>query len=232
MNVIPAPPAVPETDARLLDLWYEMMYLGCMTTMTLGWSLRLTGRKHMPASGPALVIANHQSFLDPVVVQLATRRQLVALARKTLFRNRFFGALIRSLRAVPIDQEGIGKEGIRAIAEQVRRGRAVLIFPEGSRTRDGALHEFRPGIHLLLKRAHAPIIPVGIAGAYDAWPIWRGYPIPAPLFLPPGRGTIAVAIGPPLEPRRYAELPREQAMQELGQQVRAVCEQAEKIRRH
>jgi 1-acyl-sn-glycerol-3-phosphate acyltransferase len=228
MNVESPPAAHP--SSRLQAAWFEVIYATCMATMTLGFSLRIFGQKHMPQRGPALVISNHQSFLDPIVVGLAARRQLVPLARKTLFRNRFFGALIRSLKAVPIDQDGIGKEGIRAIAEQLQYGRAVMVFPEGSRTPDGAMHEFRPGIHLLLKRAPAPIVPVGIAGAYDAWPVWRPYPIPVPLCPAGGRAAVTVVVGKPLDPRPYAEMPREKAMQELFVQVHRLYEEAEQAR--
>ena len=64
-------------------------------------------------------------------------------------------------------------------------------------TSDGQVQPLRPGIHLLIKKMAMPIVPIGIAGAYDAWPRWRAYPIPAPLFLPAGKGTIAVSVGPP-----------------------------------
>jgi 1-acyl-sn-glycerol-3-phosphate acyltransferase len=211
--------------------WYEAHLLACMATLSLGFSLRVAGWRNMPRTGPVLIISNHQSFLDPMIVGAAVRREIVPLARKTLFKNRFFGALISSLNAVPIDQDGVGKEGIRAIGAEIQQGRAVLIFPEGERTMDGALHDFRPGIHLLLKRTPALIVPVGIAGAYEAWPRWRPYPIPSPLCLPAGRGTIAAVVGKPLDPQRYAKLPREQAMRELQNRVRAECERAEKMRR-
>src|SRR4051812_18778336 len=101
----PTPPVAP-SPPRLQALWHELASLFSMATMTLGFSLRIVGRDNMPQTGPALVIANHQSYLDPILCGLAARRQLVPLARKTLFRNRFFAAFIRSLNAVPIDQEG------------------------------------------------------------------------------------------------------------------------------
>jgi len=147
------------------------------------------------------LIANHQSYLDPPLVGLAARRELVYLARKTLFDSRFFGALIRAYNAVPIDQEGIGKGGIRTILDQLAMRRAVLVFPEGERTRDGLMHPLKPGILLVIKKTQAPIVPVGVAGAYEAWPPSRPYPIPAPLFAPAPRGAIAVVVGEPLEPR-------------------------------
>jgi 1-acyl-sn-glycerol-3-phosphate acyltransferase len=231
--VSPAPRFLSPSPATssMQERWYDTVWLACLSAMTLGFSLRVTGQKNMPQTGPALVIANHQSFLDPIVVAMAARRPIVPLARKTLFRNPVFGALISSLYAVPIDQAGIGKEGLRTIAQQLHRGRAVLIFPEGARTSDGTMHAFRAGVHLVIKRAPAPIVPMGIAGAYDAWPIWRPYPIPSPLCFPPGRGTVAVAVGRPLDGQYFAELPREQAMRELAEPVRQVCAEAERIRR-
>src|SRR5262249_25498415 len=143
----------------------------------------------------------------------------------------WFAALIRSFNAVPIDQEGIGKDGIRTILAQLEQGRAVLVFPEGSRTPDGKLHELRPGIHLLLRRTQAPIVPLGIAGAYHAFPMWRKCPIPSPLFLPASERTIAVSIGPPLQAHRYAELPRDQAMAELQEAISCVHRAAYRLRR-
>jgi 1-acyl-sn-glycerol-3-phosphate acyltransferase len=202
-----------------------------MTTFTLGFSLRLAGCKYMPKDGPVLVIANHQSYLDPLLAGLAARRQLVYLARKTLFRNPWFGGLIRTFGAVPIDQEGVGKEGIKTILEQLQLGRPVLVFPEGERTHDGLLHALKPGIHLLIKRTQAPIVPMGIAGAFDAWPRFRRLPCPAPLCWPPGCGTLAVAMGKPIDARRYAEMPRDEALGELYGKIDEVWKAAECLRR-
>jgi len=135
------------------------------------------------------------------------------------------------MHAIPIDQESIGKEGIRAILEQLQDGKAVVVFPEGARTPDGNMLPLKPGIHLLIKRTQAPIIPIGIAGAYDAWPIWRAYPIPAPLFLPTRPGAIAVSLGKPIEAKRYAEMPRDEALQELLEKIHIEQLHAEKLRR-
>ncbi len=74
-------------------------------------------------------------------------------------------------------------------------------------------------------------MPVGIAGAYNAWPIWRRYPVAAPLFLPPGPATIAVSIGKPIPSQHFADLPREQATQELFDEIQKMQSRAEKLRR-
>jgi len=211
--------------------WYKFCYVLQAHAFSLGFSMRAEGMQHVPASGPALVVANHQSFLDPVIAGLAFPRQLIYLARKTLFRNPVFRWLIESLNAVPIDQEGIGKEGIRTVIDQLQRRKAVLVFPEGERTMTGNMQPLKAGVHLLIKRTQAPIIPLGIAGAYDAWPRWRNYPIPAPLFWPPNKGTIAVSVGRPLEAIHFAVLNREQALRELYEAIAAVQRRAENLRR-
>ena len=87
--------------------------------------------------GPQVIVANHQSFLDPLVIGLCAQRPLVYLAQDAT--NPYFATLIRSLNAVPMDQEGVGKEGIRVVLEQLSRGRAVVVFPEGERTWDGKM---------------------------------------------------------------------------------------------
>jgi 1-acyl-sn-glycerol-3-phosphate acyltransferase len=236
-------PAVPPRDLQgsssaegLRDVWSDrLLYFATRvvsnTLFSLGFSLRCEGMHNMPAEGPALAIANHQSYLDPPAIGMATTRRLVYLARASLFRNPVFGALIRGLNAVPIDQDGIGKDGIKAILQQLLAGKPVLVFPEGTRTPDGTMQPLRPGVHLLIKRTSAPIVPIGIAGTYDAWPVWRPYPIPSPIFLPAMKGTIAVSIGRPIDPARFAAMPREEAMVELGKVLAEAKERAERLRR-
>jgi 1-acyl-sn-glycerol-3-phosphate acyltransferase len=211
-------------------LTYEATYWFTMCAMTLGFSLRTLGRRNIPLHGPALLIANHQSFVDPVLVGLATRRHLCFLARQTLFRKRAVGWFLRQLGGVPIDHEGVGKDGIKTILGQLRAGRAVVVFPEGTRSRDGKLQPLRPGVQLIIKRTEAPIIPVGIAGAYDAWPRTQLLPTPAPLFLPADRG-IAVAVGKRLDAGPLAKLPRERCLTELFAALQSVQQQAERLRR-
>lgn len=212
-------------------LFYEATYWLSAMSMTLGFSLRTNGMHHVPMRGPVLFIANHQSFLDPVLVGLAVRRHLSYVARDTLFDHRGFAWLIRMLNAVPIAQEGLGIEGLRAVLRLLHAGKAVIIFPEGGRTKDGEMMPLQPGVQLLVKRARTPIVPVGIAGAYEAWPCSRPLPVPAPLFLPAAKGAIAVSVGRPLDSPHYAELSRRQLLDELFDEMHRVYECAERLRR-
>jgi 1-acyl-sn-glycerol-3-phosphate acyltransferase len=217
--------------ARLQYLWYELIFWFTFFGMTVWFSMRVRGRQHIPLDGPVLVIANHQSYLDSNLVGLATPRHLSYLARKTLFRNRFFAAMIRSVGAVPVDQEGVAKEGLKTVLQQLQAGRAVIVFPEGERSNDGAMQQLKPGILLLIKRAQAPIVPVGIAGAMEAWPRWKRFPVPAPLFLPATKRALAVSVGPALDAKRYAAMDRTQALAELFKALQVEKEKAEHLRR-
>jgi 1-acyl-sn-glycerol-3-phosphate acyltransferase len=212
-------------------VWHQFCYWLSATAMTFGFSLRTQGCQHVPRQGPALLLANHQSFMDPILVGLAVRRHAVFLARRTLFRHRWLASLMRSLHAVPVNQEGFAREGLRAVLEQLKAGRAVGIFPEGERTWNGQMNPLRPGIHLLIKKMDMPIVPIGIAGAYEAWPRWRAYPILAPLFLPAGKGTIAVSIGRPMDSRQFAEQPREKLLADLAVELQKQKDAAERLRR-
>jgi 1-acyl-sn-glycerol-3-phosphate acyltransferase len=210
---------------------YEIIYWFSIITLTIGFSFRSRGRGNIPRKGPALLIANHQSFLDPLIVGCGTRRHLCFLARKTLFRG-FFGKVIVLLKAVPVDQEGVAKEGLRTILEQLKAGQAVLVFPEGERTSTGDMQSLKPGILLLLKRIDVPVVPIGIAGAFDVLPRSRHWPKLSPLFLPPTGADITVSIGEPIAAERFADMPREQGLTELTEALNRVTQQAQQMRRN
>jgi 1-acyl-sn-glycerol-3-phosphate acyltransferase len=110
-------------------------------------------------------------------------------------------------------------------------GHPVLVFPEGERSPDGRMQALRPGIALLMKRVRAPIVPVGIAGTYDAWPRWRRLPIPSPLFLAPTRRTVAVVYGPLRDPATLEGLSREKMLAVLHDDIAAARDRAEALRR-
>jgi len=212
-------------------LLYEFFNQTLTFGLTLGWSYRVRGRNLVPKRGPALFIANHQSFLDPPTIGTAVPGHITYLARKTLFDNPAFGWLIRTVNAVPIDQDGIGIEGIRAILEHLAQGERVLVFPEGGRTETGKIQPMMPGISLLIKRARCPIVPVGIAGAYESYPRGAWIPKPAPLFLPPSRRALAVSFGPPRSADSVAGLPREKMLAVLAADIAEQFAHAERIRR-
>ena len=212
-------------------LWHEWWYWVARVGMLLGFSFRTQGGRRVPRRGPILIIANHQSFFDPIALSLACPRRLLFLARKSLFKPPWFGWLITSLGGVPMDQEGVAKEGLKAILRHLQAGEAVVVFPEGTRTENGEMSPLKPGVQLLIKRTQAPIVPMGIAGAFEALPYWRKIPTLSPLFLPAGKSTIAVWVGRPLDAGRFVDLPREQLVAELTVELQKAKDQAERLRR-
>jgi 1-acyl-sn-glycerol-3-phosphate acyltransferase len=220
-------PAQPGLAGRL---WYDCVYWSSFTFFTFGFSLRHDGWNNVPKTGPLLVLANHQSMFDPVLVGLSSRRYLSYLARKNLFSQPVLAPLIRSLNAIPIER-GLGKDGIMSVLGALEQGQAVLVFPEGERTSDGSIQPLKAGVSLLIKRLHCPIVPVGIAGAFAAWNRFLKLPRPSPLFLPPGESTIAISMGKPIDPARYQGMSREEMMTDLGLHIEHQFRQAKELRR-
>ncbi len=217
--------------------WFDRAFYAvcswiCWAGLTLGFGLRIKGKRHIPQTGPALIIANHQSFLDPVLVGLAAPRMLTYLARKTLFHHQpIFSWLIRTLHAIPVDQDGVAKEGMRAVLQALEAGRAVLIFPEGGRTENGKIAPLMRGIVLLVERSKAPVVAIGLAGAFQALPRGRVIPNLSPLFLPAQDSAIAVAVGRPISPQELSRLSRQETLERLSAELEAVYAEAEKLRR-
>src|SRR5690606_31019997 len=103
-------------------------------------------------------------------------RRLNYLARQTLFDHKFFSKLINSLDAIPIDRDGFGIAGLKETMRRLKREEMVLIFPEGTRTRDGEIAPLRPGFYTLAKRCPVALLPVAVDGAFQSWP--RGQKLP------------------------------------------------------
>jgi 1-acyl-sn-glycerol-3-phosphate acyltransferase len=215
----------------LSSLWYEFNFCMCWAGFTFGFSLRTEGAYHMPRDGPVLILANHESFLDPLAVGLAVRRRIRYLARKTLFKSVWFGNYLRSVGCIPVDQEGVAKEGIRASLDVLQAGHALLIFPEGERTHNGGMQPFKPGILLLMKRFPVTIVPVGVAGAYEAYPRKALIPKVSPLFWTPTGASLAVSVGKPIPPERFQGLERDAILDTLFQEIQTQVRRAERLRR-
>ncbi len=213
-------------------LWYDWWANLIFAYFTFGNSFRFAGRRNVPKTGPALLIANHESYIDPLLVGLAVPRHLHFLARANLFKG-LFGRLLRGVNTHPVDQEGFAREGLKAMIDLLGQGWPVLVFPEGERSWDGVMKPFKPGVHLIIKKTMAPIVPCGIAGAQETLPRRRQPPIPglSPLFWPPTGCTMAVVVGKPLDGARFAKMPREAALAELFEEVKKVQLQAERLRR-
>jgi len=167
-------------------IWYRIVQGFFSTILAATNGLRATGRRNIPDTGPLLLVSNHLSHLDVLVLGILIDRPLNYVARSTLF---FWplGPFIRSLGAFPINREGMGAEGFKETLRRIRAGGIVTLFPEGTRTPDGELGELKPGIARLVQKARVPIVPAAIAGTFEAWPRSRPLPGSHPLRVHFGR---------------------------------------------
>jgi 1-acyl-sn-glycerol-3-phosphate acyltransferase len=151
------------------------------------------GREHVPAHGPVLIVANHCSVLDPPLIGGVCPRPLAFLAKAELFRIPGFGGLIRRLGAHPLRRVGADPSALRTAQRVLAEGKALLVFPEGTRGEEGVLREAKPGAALLAVQSGATVIPTYVSGSGRAWPRGRRLPRPA---------KVVVTFGAPLRFQR------------------------------
>ena len=152
------------------SLAWKLAQVFCRIFTTCCFDLKVYGQKHVPRHGGVLLVANHQSYLDPILVGVRLERPLNYIAKSELFENRHLARLLRWLNSFPVRQ-GAGDVGaIRETIARLQAGRALIIFPEGSRTNNGELLPIERGVSLILRRVRVPVIPVIIDGSYQAWP--------------------------------------------------------------
>jgi 1-acyl-sn-glycerol-3-phosphate acyltransferase len=177
------------------------------------------GIEHVPASGAVIIAGNHISFADEIFTPLAARRQVFYFAKAEYFttpgvRGRAMAALFNGLGQVPVERgDTRSAAGVIDIGVDVlREGRALGIYPEGTRSPDGRLHKFRTGVARVALRSGAPVLPVGIVGTREV--------------QPPGsrrwhRAPVAVRFGAPLDFAGRAEDERSaRALREITETVR------------
>jgi 1-acyl-sn-glycerol-3-phosphate acyltransferase len=132
-----------------------------------GW--RVCNPERVPLEGPVILASNHASFLDPPLVGAGLKRGISYLARENLFRFPVLGWVLHRWQVVPVDREGGGAKGLKAILDRLLAGGAIILFPEGTRTRDGRLQTARSGIGLTVIKSNAPVVPVRVFGTFEAY---------------------------------------------------------------
>jgi 1-acyl-sn-glycerol-3-phosphate acyltransferase len=150
---------------------------------------RRIGLENIPATGPVLLAANHVSFIDPPMIGSAVDRTVSFLARDTLFDVPVVGTVIRKLNSVPVDRDGGGGAGLKAILDRLKAGGCIVLFPEGTRSRDGQLQRAKSGVGLSVLKSEAVVVPVRMFGAFEAFGRHRKFPLP---------GQITLKFGPPM----------------------------------
>jgi 1-acyl-sn-glycerol-3-phosphate acyltransferase len=184
----------------------------------------VSGLEHVPTTGPVIVAANHQSFADEFFLPLGARRQVFFFAKAEYFtsaglRGRAMAAFFHGMGQVPVARTdtrsaaAVIEIGVDVLAE----GKALGIFPEGTRSPDGSLHKFRTGVARLALRSGAPVVPAGVVGTRDVQPpgsrIWH-------------RAPVGVHFGPPLQFGHLAEQERSaRVLREVTETIRTAVQE-------
>jgi len=169
-----------------MRLHYRIAWLVIAGLARLLWGFRVTGRERIPALGPVIIASNHISNWDPILTGLACPREMFFMAKRELFANKAFAALIRAYNAIPLDRGGGDRRALRTARRILAEDRALLMFPEGTRSRSGELGQGRPGVAFLAASSGAKIVPAYITGSDDPRRAFRR------------RGSVRVSFAKPI----------------------------------
>ena len=174
-----------------LGLFYAFsLYVSRVAALTL-FDLKIRNQNRVPLRGPAILAGNHQSVLDPWLIGSSLDRRAAYLARETLFRVPILGWLIRKYDSLPVPRDSIApRAALEVCLKVLEKGRALILFPEGTRSYDGRLQPLKRGIVLLARRTGAPVVPILVHGSFRCWPRSRVLPRP---------GQIDLVFGEPIQ---------------------------------
>ena len=155
----------------------------------------VVGTDHVPVSGPYLIACNHASHLDPPLIGCQIARQMRFFARKTLWESRFVGWWLTQIETIAVDRDSGDVGAIRKVLAALNEDRAIVLFPEGTRSPDGHLQKPKAGVGLMACKSGVPVVPCRIYGSYEAYGKGR---------LLPRLGTpITIVFGAPISARDY-----------------------------
>lgn len=190
-----------------VTLVYNIFYHLALWLAQIFFGYRVIHQERIPAEGGMILAVNHTSYFDPPLAGVACKRGVYYLARKTLLEWPFFGPLFPQMNVIPVERNGNDRSALKAVIRKIQEGNGVVLFPEGTRSKDGQLQPGQAGIGLIAAKTLAPVVPMRIFGAFEAFP--RG-----------AKGVkfrrITVVVG---EPLRFTEADIEQGSRESYQRL-------------
>jgi 1-acyl-sn-glycerol-3-phosphate acyltransferase len=154
--------------------------------------LAVDGSHHVPDQGGVLLASTHQSHADSLAIGVAVERPVHFLGDLRLVKAPVLGPMLPRLGMVPLRRGDADAAALDVLTGLVADGRAVAVYPEGSRSRDGKVHQLRSGVARVAARAGVPVVPTAVVGIFEVWPIGRRPRLRG--------GDVTVRFGPPLPP--------------------------------
>jgi 1-acyl-sn-glycerol-3-phosphate acyltransferase len=170
-----------------MNLDYLAAWITSFTLLRFYFHGKALNPERFPRTGPVIIAANHESYLDPFLIGAGLPRALNYLCRESMFRFPIVGFYLRSVNCIPVDRDGGGAKGLMAIRDRLVGGDAVILFPEGTRTPDGNIQRAHAGIGLLIIKSTAPVMPVRVFGMYRAYNRHMLFPRPWHAMIKYGR---------------------------------------------
>ncbi len=170
------------------------------------------GMEHLPRHGAAIVVSNHVSYIDSILLGSASPRPIHFIVLQWMYDMLLIRWFYWGMETIPLRLDGQDSKGIKRAVKVLKKGRVLGIFPEGSRSPDGKVKETRPGAALIAALSGAPVVPAYIDGARDSLPVGGRFPRPA---------RTHVRFGPPLQ---FTQDRRERGRDALREFARSVEE--------
>ena len=199
-------------QSKSVTFLYRFVILFAWLVGKIFYRLKVYGHEHYYPRG-AILASNHTSYLDPPIIAACWPEEVHFLARQTLFKNTLFGAFISNLNTHPVSGEPGDIGVMKTILFLLEQGKKVVLFPEGTRSKNGELQPFKPGISMLIARSKTAIIPVYIDGAYRAWS--RSQRLPR-LFV-----KVTCIFGTPITWESYSHLDKKEAQKQITEKLHA-----------
>lgn len=188
---------------------YAVLRLLALALARLLFRVEVRGTEHVPRTGPAMIVANHSSVLDPPIVGAVAPRPLHFMAKAELFSIPLLGRLIHAVNARPVRREGADARALREALRILESGHALLVFPEGTRGPEGALREGKAGAGMLALLSGARVVPAFVEGTGQALPRGRAIPRPVKVRVSFGPVLAFAKVEGPHRKERYLEASRE-----------------------
>ena len=197
-------------DVMQLRPFYGFFHFLASTIHSMWFRGEVAGTDNFPVDGPFLIASNHASHLDPPLVGCQVPRQMRFFARKSLWSNRVLAWWLNQVETIPVERDSGDVGAIKRVLQALKENRAVVLFPEGTRTTDGHLQKPKAGVGLMACKTGVPVVPCRIYGSFQAF--GKGSAIPR-------FGTsVTVVFGPPIPASDYDDPAAGKARYELAAQ--------------